>query len=139
MASMSARKPGSARSRSGPTMSRAASSIQVTDLNHPDRFVVAKRDLTILERHVARKDKVIGAPPTNGNGRIHAPSASSLTDEEVVALARLGQRVEKYFNYPCDIEWGLSQGRFYLLQARAIKLGQTSLRSPFSVLDQILP
>ena len=41
--------------------------------------------------------------------------------KHVKELLRLGLRVEEYFRQPCDIEWALSQGQFYLLQARAIK------------------
>ncbi len=36
-------------------------------------------------------------------------------------MAQLGQRVEAYFGHPCDIEWALSHGDFFLLQTRAIK------------------
>jgi pyruvate,water dikinase len=86
----------------------------------PDRFVVAKRALTILERHIGRKDKVMAALPVHAARAADAVDAASLTDDQVLELARLGQRVENYFRYPCDIEWGLAQGRFYLLQARAI-------------------
>jgi phosphohistidine swiveling domain-containing protein len=86
----------------------------------PDRFVVDKRSLTILERHIAHKDKRVA---TLADGRGHSGGAgdASLTDSQVVELARLGLRVEEYFKYPCDLEWALSQGAFFLLQARAIR------------------
>src|SRR6202011_5663754 len=45
----------------------------------------------------------------------------SLDDHQLKDLGRLGLRVEGFFRMPCDIEWGLSQGKFYLLQSRAIK------------------
>ncbi len=75
----------------------------------PDRFILASEPLVILERHLADE----------GRG-------ASLHDEQVLELARLGRRVEDYFHYPCDIEWGLADGQFYLLQARAIKLAGQS-------------
>ncbi|MBV9122681.1 MAG: hypothetical protein JO112_04940 [Planctomycetes bacterium] len=84
----------------------------------PDRFVLDKNTLAVLERHISAKEQVIAA------ATLHAapsPESASLTDAQLQELARLGLDVENHFQMPCDIEWGLARGRFYLLQARAIK------------------
>ena len=95
----------------------------------PDRFVLDKSSGKIIERDISNKDHVIStitsfgrdpkgsADVTVANHATHA----SLTDPQIEELARLGRRVEDYFQMPCDIEWGLAQGKIYLLQARAIK------------------
>src|SRR5207253_5976536 len=83
----------------------------------PDRFVLDKQGLRITERAVSVKDQVTYTLARDGREQTGARDAASLTDEQVVELARLGLRVEEYFKAPCDIEWALSQGRFYLLQA----------------------
>src|SRR5262249_2594232 len=87
----------------------------------PDRFVLDRRTRKVLERHVARKEHVIAALAHDGRGQAGAPDAASLDDAQLAELGELGLRVEAYFKVPCDIEWGLSAGRFYLLQARPIK------------------
>lgn len=109
----------------------------------PDRFVLrrptsvrraeggrrieeAPAELEILERTISQKNHFLAALPTESVIR-HPPSAmeqASLRDEQVLELAQLGLRVESYFKTPCDIEWGLSRGQFYLLQARPIKGGE---------------
>jgi pyruvate,water dikinase len=91
----------------------------------PDRFVLDKSTLQITERAISHKDRVIAtlthAPrPTGGASTVERDHAS-LTDAQLVELARLGLRVEEFFHMPCDIEWALSRGEFYLLQARSIK------------------
>ena len=43
----------------------------------------------------------------------------ALSDEEILALARLGQRVAEEYGFPQDIEWALAGGALYLLQSRA--------------------
>ncbi|MCS7206838.1 MAG: phosphoenolpyruvate synthase [Dehalococcoidia bacterium] len=43
-----------------------------------------------------------------------------LTEEQVLALAALGARVEARYGYPVDIEWALEKGTLYILQARPI-------------------
>ncbi|HEX5270096.1 MAG TPA: PEP/pyruvate-binding domain-containing protein, partial [Gemmataceae bacterium] len=85
----------------------------------PDRFVLDKRTLQVVERNISTKDVVISTV-TRG-GATAAGGGASLTDAQLTELARLGQRVEAYFGGPCDIEWGLSGGEFFLLQARPIK------------------
>lgn len=44
----------------------------------------------------------------------------ALGDREVLAVANLARRVEAHFGTPQDIEWALSGGKLYLLQARPI-------------------
>jgi pyruvate,water dikinase len=51
---------------------------------------------------------------------------AALTEPQVRELAALGRRVEEYFGHPCDIEWGLTDGKFYLLQARPIQRQKTA-------------
>ena len=46
-----------------------------------------------------------------------------LEEDQVLALAELGNRVKKHFRLPQDIEWALdTQGSFYLLQARPLRV-----------------
>jgi rifampicin phosphotransferase len=85
----------------------------------PDRFILSKPDARLLERHIAKKDKYV-ATLTESTAAVTSDGAS-LTDAQVVELGRLGLRVEEYFKHPCDLEWAVSQGSFFLLQARAIK------------------
>jgi pyruvate,water dikinase len=88
----------------------------------PDRFVLDKASLRIVEHSISRKDKVVATLVEGGAAPELHRDAASLTDSQVDELAQLGRRVEAHFGYPCDVEWGLSAGQFYLLQARAIKL-----------------
>ena len=45
---------------------------------------------------------------------------SSLDDELLKELCLAGANVEKYYNMPMDIEWGIVNRKIYILQARAI-------------------
>jgi pyruvate,water dikinase len=87
----------------------------------PDRFVLDKSNRQIIERIISKKETVIATLAQDGKGQARKRDEASLTDAQIDELAQLGLRVEEYFKHPCDIEWGLSQGKFYLLQARAVK------------------
>jgi pyruvate,water dikinase len=45
-------------------------------------------------------------------------SEAAITAEQAADIAALARRAEEYFGSPQDIEWAISAGRLYLLQAR---------------------
>ncbi|HKH76195.1 MAG TPA: PEP/pyruvate-binding domain-containing protein [Rubrobacteraceae bacterium] len=53
-------------------------------------------------------------------------SEAAITAEQAVEVAGLARQVEKHFGSPQDIEWAISAGRLYLLQARPM----TALPNP---------
>jgi pyruvate,water dikinase len=69
----------------------------------PDVFVVDREKLEIRER------------------RPGAASGTCLTDDQALEVVRMGLGVERHFGSPMDIEWGLADGRFVLLQSRPIR------------------
>jgi len=85
---------------------------------HPDNFVVDRASRAVKGRQIGRKTAVVAAL---GDVTAHDPDAPSLTDEEIAELAEMSLKVEDFFGYPVDIEWGRADGRFALLQARAIR------------------
>src|SRR5262249_15187319 len=87
----------------------------------PDRFVLDRPGLRVVERQIPAKPHLVATLPQDGPALAWSAESASLDDGQLRELAELGLRVEEYFGTPCDIEWGLSRGRFYLLQARPIK------------------
>jgi rifampicin phosphotransferase len=87
----------------------------------PDRFVLDKHSLILKETVIAHKESRVATLAEDGQGQTGAKGDASLSIDQVRTLGKLGQLVEAYFKTPCDIEWALSRGDFYLLQSRAIK------------------
>ncbi|BFT72789.1 phosphoenolpyruvate synthase [Paenibacillus sp. P36] len=46
--------------------------------------------------------------------------AQTLTEPQILQLARIGRQIEAYFGFPQDIEWCLADGTFYIVQSRPI-------------------
>ncbi|MGY4714713.1 phosphoenolpyruvate synthase [Bacillus amyloliquefaciens] len=44
----------------------------------------------------------------------------TLTDEQILQLARIGRQIEAHFGQPQDIEWCLDRNTFYIVQSRPI-------------------
>jgi pyruvate, water dikinase len=114
----------------------------------PDRFLVDKVVLTVLERAVARKPTEYRFDPERGkveampvpDDRQRQPS---LSNEELETLCRLAKQVEKHFGTPQDIEWALgrvarggeAEARdvaLYLLQSRPETVWRSRPRGPIA-------
>lgn len=84
----------------------------------PDRFTVSRSDFGDFKTVVGKKAHAVRAL---GDESEYDPNARCLTAEQVREVCELGLRVEEYFGMPMDIEWGISEGRFALLQSRPIR------------------
>lgn len=83
-----------------------------------------RRDGTIVERRIARKERAEAVLAGGGTGGLQLSqeeaAASAVTDEEARAIARLAWRVGEKLGRPQDIEWAFEKGKLWLLQARPI-------------------
>jgi pyruvate,water dikinase len=91
----------------------------------PDRYVVDKATLAIRRREVHHKDLVIEYAPDGGTCQRALSEEEALrpvlSDEEVVAVAELGRRIEEHYNFPQDTEWAFDpDGALWMLQSRPI-------------------
>jgi len=105
----------------------------------PDSYVVAKDTHSIIDIYVAKKSKALLEGHLGGTSWVHVaePKATSraLDDEQVMKLADLVVKIENHYGFPCDIEWALKSGDFYILQSRPI----TSFASPDSKVSKTKP
>jgi phosphohistidine swiveling domain-containing protein len=90
----------------------------------PDRFVLTKRSLKIVDRVISNKTLEI-VPDTRGGVRERSVSRQRdrrpcLGLRTLKRLARLAIRIEKLFGCSQDIEWAVSNGDVFVLQSRAI-------------------
>jgi pyruvate,water dikinase len=81
----------------------------------PDNWTVDATGFTIVDRRVA---------PRAGHGpsAIACSGQGCLSDEEVIAIARVGKLIEAHFGKPQDIEWAIDRSApsdsVFILQAR---------------------
>ena len=46
--------------------------------------------------------------------------SQTLTDQQIIQLARIGRQIDAYFGCPQDIEWCFADDTFYIVQSRPI-------------------
>ena len=96
---------------------------------NPDEFYVHKPQLAAGKFPILRRNlgsKLVKMEFDGGNKRVRTVDVSdrerhafSLTDKDVVELARHAVVIEKHYGRPMDIEWGKDgDGAIYILQAR---------------------
>jgi len=100
---------------------------------NPDEFYVYKPalengDFPILRKNIGSKaikmifsdDRTPGKTVETVDVETADCHAFSLSDDEVIELARMAVAIEKHYGRPMDIEWGKdgSDGKLYILQAR---------------------
>jgi pyruvate,water dikinase len=91
----------------------------------PDHYRVAKAGPRVVARTIGHKPFQLVRDPRTGESvqlEVPAPLAGApvLTDDEVLALARLGVRLEEHYGAAQDAEWATQGGRVHLLQTRPI-------------------
>ncbi len=91
----------------------------------PDFFVIDKKTFRVVQKDIYRQEMAI-YPHPGGGGTIEQSLSQeqaetpSLSDEEACEVGRLAAGVETHYGEPQDVEFGLSGGTIYLLQARPI-------------------
>ncbi|WP_347111088.1 PEP/pyruvate-binding domain-containing protein [Paenarthrobacter sp. S56] len=93
---------------------------------NPDQYVVDVRTRAILKRTPGDRQVEIRPLAGGGTERVEAgiggePAELCLDDAQVLALAELGERVERHYMAPQDTEWAIdAAGKLWLTQARPI-------------------
>ncbi len=102
----------------------------------PDRFVLSRQGLRMIERSVAVKsvESVLSPDGVTVEQPVTRPRADKPCISDAVArkLARLALKAEKAFGSPQDIEWALAGPNLFILQSRPI----TTLGRPKSWEDR---
>lgn len=82
------------------------------------------RDSVVINKKIA--EQKIGIYAAENGGTVQRPidpgisGQQVLTDEQIIALERIGRKIERHFGCPQDIEWCLAEDVFYIVQSRPV-------------------
>jgi pyruvate,water dikinase len=90
----------------------------------PDHYKVDRDTYELMHQFIATKKIMFCRDGALGVVKLDVPadkaSARVLTDDEMRQIVDLGNRLERHFGCPQDIEWGIENDSIYLLQSRPI-------------------
>ena len=108
----------------------------------PDKFVVDKREMQVIERTLGReKKRVVMRDQGVSEEKIPADEKGklSLSDEEAIGIVVLAEKLESHFGVPQDVEWAIDDSlpareNVILLQTRP----QVGIPEKKSATDKII-
>jgi pyruvate,water dikinase len=136
----------------------------------PDQFVVDKAELKILERRIRRKERALFYDHVSrSNVEVRLPAnedgieeiakrnpevaglikkfsiyseAPSLSEEEVVELAKIGLKIEEHFGKPMDVEWAIDMDieppkNIFIVQARPVTTLHEEEAKPTEAVEEV--
>lgn len=91
----------------------------------PDRYVVDKSNLTILDKEINSQEWKIVRDPKGGDKHVNVPknlqnAPKILFDDSILELAKIGIKIEQHYGKPQDTEWAIENGKVYFVQSRPI-------------------
>lgn len=90
----------------------------------PDSYVVNKKNWEIVDVNISDQEKMIVRKGASGTAEAKVPPAKKdkqkINEKKIIELAKLCAKIEKHYGFPCDIEWALEKGKFYVVQSRPI-------------------
>lgn len=100
----------------------------------PDYYLIDKRNLNILEKHIVKQEWMIvrRGRPVKGdpNVKVNVTKAwqqkQKLEDKFIKELAKISNIIEKLYKYPQDIEWAFAGKKIWIVQSRPV----TTLEAP---------
>ncbi len=89
----------------------------------PDKYVVQKETFSILSKEVS--DQAIQLIKVGGvTKEVEVPKKKrdlqKITDEQIVKLAKLADRLQSHYYLPQDIEWAREKDKLYITQTRPV-------------------
>jgi len=94
----------------------------------PDHYVVSKDGLKITHKDIKRQEwKLVRSEKgkdEEANIKVvltpEEQARQKLSDEDIIALAEIGKRIEAWYQFPQDIEWAKENKRLYIVQTRPV-------------------
>lgn len=89
----------------------------------PDRYMVKKQGYTILSKEISDQS-IMQIREGKDTKEVNVPEEikheQKLTDGEVVGLAKIGDRLQKHYYFPQDVEWAKDEKGIFIVQTRPV-------------------
>jgi pyruvate,water dikinase len=96
----------------------------------PDLYVVDKEELEIIDKKLARQEWQLvrnskrGKDLEKANIKVAVLEAvqekQKFSDDDIIALSKIGKRIEDHYAFPQDIEWAKEGEELFIVQTRPV-------------------
>lgn len=85
----------------------------------PDQYIISKKDFEIKSKYISKQtvqDTIAGRVKVSKEYQ----KRQKMNDKLIVELAKLGERIEKHYGKPQDIEWAMVNNELFIVQSRPV-------------------
>jgi len=96
---------------------------------NPDHYEVLKSDFSIMNKKFSLQHKKlvkVGAQNKEVKLSQKEGSKQKISDAQIVALAKLGEKLEKHYYFPQDVEWAIEKNQIFIVQTRSVTTTKTT-------------
>jgi pyruvate,water dikinase len=96
---------------------------------NPDHYEVLKSDFSIMSKKFSLQHKMLKKVGTkNKEVKLSEKEGArqKISDAQIVALAKLGEKLEKHYYFPQDVEWAIEKNQIYIVQTRSVTTTKTT-------------
>ncbi len=87
----------------------------------PDKYIVSKKDNSIKNKEIkCQKMKLVKTNNTTNWKDIDDGDNQKLEDKMIIQLSNMIKKLESFYGFPVDVEWGIENNSIYILQCRPI-------------------
>lgn len=87
----------------------------------PDTYTIDKENRNIVHKEIrSQKAKLVKINEKNEWVKIEGKDIQKLDDDTVLKLFDLIKKIEEFYGFQVDIEWGIENNKIYILQCRPI-------------------
>ena len=95
----------------------------VQGAENPDHYEVKKSDFTILNKKSSQQIKMlkkVGAADKEVQLSKKDGGKQKISDKQIIELAKWGEKLEKHYYFPQDIEWAIQNDEIFIVQTRSV-------------------
>jgi pyruvate,water dikinase len=89
----------------------------------PDSYIIGKKNKELIDIAVSEQSHML-IKGLSGNKKVPVPQAKKhrqkLSGKQIQEIGKICSMIEKHYKFPCDIEWAMEKGKFYIVQSRPI-------------------
>lgn len=92
-------------------------------MNTPDHYTIAKGDVTIVDKRIAKQDRMLQRVDDKIQKVAVQPKhlhSQKLTDNKILELAVLAKKLEKQYYFPQVISWVMEKNTLYITGAKQL-------------------
>lgn len=87
----------------------------------PDTYIVNKEKNKIDSKEIKiQKSKLVKEKDKNKWISIENGNRQKLDDEKILKLSNIIKKIENFYGFPVDVEWGVEDDEIYILQSRPV-------------------